>query len=118
MARGVLIVEDDQDVRETLGMVMESEGYEVYGAANGKDALALLKSISPPDIIITDIMMPVMTGWEFLESAAENPALASIPVIILSAAEKKESSKHPKVLAFLPKPVPVATLMALIKAHS
>jgi len=118
MAKGVLIVEDDHDVRETLGLLLELEGYEVYGAANGKEALALLKSISPPDVIITDIMMPIMTGWEFLESAAEDPALASIPVIILSAAEKKESPKHPKVLAFLPKPVPIETLMTLIKAHS
>jgi CheY-like chemotaxis protein len=118
MARGVLIVEDDKDVRETLGMIMESEGYDVYDAANGKEALVLLNKMSLPDIIITDIMMPVMTGWEFLERAAENSALASIPVIILSAAEKKETLKHPKVLAFLPKPVALATLMTLIKAQS
>jgi CheY-like chemotaxis protein len=114
----VLVVEDDADVRETIGLVLQSEGYEVVGASNGKEALELLKAGSPPSLILTDIMMPVLSGWELIDSIARDPKLAAIPVVVLSAAEKRELPAKHSVVAFIPKPTNIATLVGLVKKHS
>src|SRR5512142_2938239 len=83
-ARRVLIVEDDVDIRETLGELLATAGYETAGAANGLDGLAAARR-APPDLIVLDLMMPVMDGWEFRSAQRRDPALASIPVIVISA---------------------------------
>jgi CheY-like chemotaxis protein len=114
----VLVVEDDEDVRETLGMVLETEGYEVVGAANGREALDRLGDGSLPCLILTDIMMPVSSGWELIESISRNPRLSQIPVVVLSAAETRELPAPNRVVAFLPKPTDLNTLIDLVKKHS
>jgi CheY-like chemotaxis protein len=80
----VLIVEDDVDIRETLGELLESAGYEIVRAANGLEALAAARR-APPDLIVLDLMMPVMDGWQFRSAQRRDPALASVPVIAISA---------------------------------
>src|SRR5919206_1695644 len=90
----VLVVEDDFAIRETLRELLEDEGYRVAWAANGKEALARLHERAPR-VILLDLMMPVMDGWEFRVAQQRDPALASIPVVVISAdhgLEQKVSS--------------------------
>jgi len=82
----VLVVDDDPDIREMLGFVLESAGYSVYLAENGKEALDLLLGAEPPPgLILLDLMMPVMSGHEMLLALRAAPSLAAIPVSIVTA---------------------------------
>lgn len=81
----VLIVEDNPAISEAYKLVLEQEGYDVVVAENGKDALLKLKNGTPlPDLILLDLMMPVMNGWEFLAAQSADPALAGVPVVALT----------------------------------
>ena len=82
----VLLVEDDRDVRETVGDLLQAEGYEVELADNGQQALNQLRSEAVlPDAIVLDLNMPVMDGWQFRAIQKEDPGLSAIPVIAVSA---------------------------------
>jgi CheY-like chemotaxis protein len=82
----VLIVEDDFDLREMIEMLLGLEGMRPVGATNGRDALRVLARLdSRPDVILLDLMMPEMSGWQFREAQLAEPGLASIPVIVMSA---------------------------------
>jgi DNA-binding response OmpR family regulator len=81
--RRVLVVDDDRDLRELLAAVLSSAGYEVLTAENGAAALSVLRAVLP-DLIILDLMMPVMNGWQFREAQAALPDYARIPVVCLS----------------------------------
>ncbi|HET7370948.1 MAG TPA: response regulator [Gammaproteobacteria bacterium] len=87
MNNTVLIIEDDHDVRDSLVLLLEMEGYRVVVADHGRQALDYLEAEpEQPCLILLDLMMPVMDGFEFRARQKENPALASIPVVIMSAA--------------------------------
>jgi CheY-like chemotaxis protein len=81
----ILLVEDDFDVRDALIPILEYEGHHVVGAANGRDALAQLRAGPKPSLILLDLAMPVMDGAEFRAEQLRDPALASIPVVVVSA---------------------------------
>jgi CheY-like chemotaxis protein len=81
--RRILVVDDDRDLRELLAAVLSSAGYEVLTAENGAAALSILRTVLP-DLIILDLMMPVMNGWQFREAQTALPDYARIPVICLS----------------------------------
>ncbi len=83
-ARGVLVVDDDPDIRAFVSELLVDEGYDVRAAANGRDALAVLATWRP-DVILLDLMMPEMDGWAFLASQRLNLELVCIPVIVMSA---------------------------------
>jgi len=80
----VLVVEDDRGIRDVLAAVLADEGYDVRQAANGREALAVLERWRP-DAILLDLMMPVMDGWTFRREQRHRPAVAEVPVIVLSA---------------------------------
>jgi response regulator RpfG family c-di-GMP phosphodiesterase len=80
----VLVVDDDLDLRESLRDVLTDEGYRVTVAANGQEALRLLPELQRPCGIILDVAMPVMSGNEFLQAMSALPAVADIPVLILT----------------------------------
>jgi CheY-like chemotaxis protein len=82
----ILLVEDDEIVRRAVQMVLEWEGYQVDCAANGQEALDLLRAGQRPGLILLDVMMPVLDGEEFRREQKRDPNLASIPVIVVSAA--------------------------------
>ena len=87
----VMIVEDDRDTREMLGRFLELEGFEVRTAANGKLALQTLhEDVLHPCVIILDLMMPVMNGWQFREIQRTDPDLAEIPVVVVTAAGPRD----------------------------
>jgi CheY-like chemotaxis protein len=82
---GVLVVDDDADIREILVEVIEDHGYRASGAANGLEALQRLRGGMRPCLILLDLMMPVMNGPTFRAEQRRDPALAGIPVVVLSA---------------------------------
>jgi CheY-like chemotaxis protein len=84
--KNVLVVDDDEDIRESIADALRECGYEVAVAINGRDALMKLRDGVRPSIILLDLMMPVMDGWQFRAQQTEDPGLADIPVIIISAA--------------------------------
>jgi CheY-like chemotaxis protein len=81
----VLIVEDDDSAREALSDCLEMEGFSVASARNGKEALDYLRSSPLPKIILLDLYMPVMTGWEFREAQKKDASIANIPVVVVTA---------------------------------
>lgn len=85
-SHAVLVVDDDKDLRTTLAHVLADEGYRLLEAANGKEALEKLRSGERPDVILLDLMMPLMNGAQFRRVQLEDPALASIPVVVMTAA--------------------------------
>jgi CheY-like chemotaxis protein len=112
--RTVLLVEDDLDIRDVLQDVLEAEGYDVIPAANGKQALDFLTLNDPPgaDLVILDLMMPMVSGWEVLERMARDRRLADIPVIVVSAVARE---KPPRAYTFLRKPFTLETLSRAVR---
>src|SRR4051794_37746057 len=82
----VLLVEDNDATREAVSLILESDGYQVMTAANGRKALDRLRGGARPDLILLDLMMPVMDGWQFRAEQRRDQVLADIPVIVCSAA--------------------------------
>lgn len=84
--KSILIVEDDTDLREALVQILRDEGYEADGAVHGEEALAHLRSrAASPCLILLDLTMPVMNGWQFRAEQRRDPELSGIPVVVLSA---------------------------------
>jgi CheY-like chemotaxis protein len=112
----VLVVDDDHDVRAALVELLETEGYDVVAAANGRVALARLRAGVRPCAIVLDLMMPIMDGWEFRAAQLGDADLRDIPVIILSAAGLSEEIVRAQLdpLAYVPKPPPTEGLLAAI----
>jgi CheY-like chemotaxis protein len=114
----VLVVDDDPDVRDSVVDVLQAEGYVTLAAGNGLEALRLLRDskIGPPDVILLDLLMPVMDGWTFLAERLKQPTVAAIPVIIMSAyGAPHESNTALANETFLKKPVELATLLQEIE---
>lgn len=108
----VLVVEDNDDLRELVKTWLEAHDFEVAEACNGAEALAWLEAGHRPAVILLDLMMPVMDGREVLERLGANEELSSIPVVVMSACARDEVPvKH-----FLPKPIGWDTLTALVNA--
>ena len=113
MSATVFIVEDDLDTREMLGRFLELEGYHVESAENGKMALERLESGVPACVILLDLMMPVMDGWQFRQAQARRAGLAGIPVIVVSAAGRDRIQKI-DADAYLSKPVDLEELLGCV----
>jgi CheY-like chemotaxis protein len=82
----VLVVDDDRDIRGTLGDVLKDEGYATAAASDGREALRLLRGGLRPCVIFLDLSMPGMDGWDFRATQMTDPALNSIPVVVMTAA--------------------------------
>ena len=89
MAKRILIIEDDKFLRELIAKKILKEGYEVFEAADGIEGLAKTKEVKP-DLILLDLILPVVDGFEVLSQLKKEPTLSSIPVIILSNLGQKE----------------------------
>ncbi len=84
------MVDDDADIRDSLREVLEDEGYEVACVGNGREALEHLMAASPrPCVILLDLMMPVMDGWQFRKEQKQHPEIAGIPLVIITATGKR-----------------------------
>lgn len=109
----ILIIEDDDSIREMIQYALESEGYKVLGAADGQAGLKILKMSEKPCLILLDLMLPIMNGWEFLEELRREPetALATIPVVITSAAGDRAATAAQKVEGYIKKPINLQHLL-------
>jgi CheY-like chemotaxis protein len=111
----ILLVEDEPDLRADLAFLLEDEGYRVRTSAHGAEALALLERGARPALILLDLMMPVMDGWETRARLRTMPALSKIPVVILSGvANDEEEIAALAVAAYVTKPIGVPQLCAII----
>jgi CheY-like chemotaxis protein len=110
-----MIVEDDPDTRGMLQLFLELEGFEVSSAANGRLALEALHAASEPCVILLDLMMPVMNGWQFRAAQVSDPKLSQIPVVVVTAAGTREDMAAIAADGWLSKPVDFARLLATIQ---
>ncbi len=114
----ILIVEDDADIREDLAALLKEEGYSVATATNGLEALERLRSDPLPCVILLDLMMPVMSGWDFRAKQLADPTLASVPVVLLSAAtDLRRHAEQLKVADYLAKPIQLDRLFKTVERH-
>jgi CheY-like chemotaxis protein len=111
----IVIIEDDPDIRDTLCLALEFEGYTVLSASNGKEGIDLLARCKAPCLILLDLMMPVMNGWDFLNERRDNETLAPVPVIVVSAFATDQSDRS--VQAYLEKPVELETLLQMVSQY-
>lgn len=112
----VLVVEDHPDSRELLEEFLQAQGYEVECACNGRQALERLRCPSSPlpDLVLLDLMMPVMSGWELMQHLHQDPCLGHVPVVIVSGAGP--SSPLPEgIRGAVPKPVDLDALTAKLE---
>jgi CheY-like chemotaxis protein len=111
----VLIVEDEEDIRETLRLSLELEGYAVQTAENGKTALELLQNGPLPCIILLDLMMPQMNGWQFTENVRKDENLKLIPIVVVTAFN--ERTRPIDVQKVMKKPVDLNDLINMIEKY-
>jgi CheY-like chemotaxis protein len=110
----ILVVEDNDDVREMMALALELEGHTVWSAAHGRDALALLRARPErPRLILMDLMMPVMNGWELRAALKADPRLATIPIIVISAVTA-EIAQRIRDARYVPKPVDLDRLLDVV----
>lgn len=109
----VLLVEDNDDVREMMGLALELDGHSVHAATNGRDALSTLNEGLRPCLILMDLMMPVMNGWELRAALTSDPALRDIPVVVVSAVTT-DIAQRLKDTAYVPKPVDIDRLLEMV----
>lgn len=109
----VMVVEDTEDIRELVAEMLSEAGYDVLEAENGKDALALLQTVKEPCLVLLDLMMPVMSGPEFLETLEDAHRLAALPVIVFSAGGSPREA--PQARRFIRKPPSEALLLQLVQ---
>jgi CheY-like chemotaxis protein len=114
----ILLVEDDHDVRESMAEALEDAHCRVLHAPHGKAAIDQLEHAAPlPNLIILDLMMPVMDGWQFREAQLADLRFATIPVVVVSATARLDKPL-PGVSAFLKKPINLDQLLDLVDKHS
>lgn len=111
----VLIVDDELNLLEVTSFVLESEGFGVETARNGKEALERLRTGKLPGLVLLDLMMPVMNGWEFLEEIAKVPTLREIPVVVLTAGGATGIAGAVEVLR---KPFDLGVLVETVERHA
>lgn len=110
----ILLVEDDESIQDIIMLALEFEGYIVVCANNGKEALDLLPGLNP-GLILLDLMMPVMNGWEFMEEFKKRGLSQDIPVVVISA--YSERAVTIECTEFVQKPLELDTLLGAVKRH-
>ncbi len=110
-----LVIDDDLDIRETLREIIEAEGFPVKCASDGEEALALLAKGFRPGLIVLDLMMPVMSGWDFLMRLREMNGLVDVPVVVISASGLRKLPNGATVL--IRKPLELDAVLSLVNEY-
>jgi CheY-like chemotaxis protein len=114
----VLVVEDDPDLLEAMSGALEAEGFGVGRARHGLEALGQLRAGRRPCVILLDLMMPIMNGWQFRHEQRQDSELSKIPVVVVSA--RTDSAQHAAWLeadAYIQKPVSLDILLATVQRY-
>jgi two-component system, chemotaxis family, chemotaxis protein CheY len=114
-SENILIVEDDEAIRDIMQFILESAGFSVRTARHGREAFQILDSMEvAPSLIFLDLMMPVMNGWEFLHVREQSPRIAEVPVVVLSASGQ---NPPPGAQACYAKPIDLGTLLDIAQEY-
>ena len=116
----ILVVEDNDDIREAISEALELEGFSVETARNGKEGLAMLRKTSAPTLVLLDLMMPVMNGWEFLDAQKSDPKLSEHRVVTISAVDPSISIEDSTPLdtdGSIRKPLSLESIWAEVRKH-
>ena len=112
----ILVVDDNDDIRDTVREMLSEEGYSVITAANGQEALNILRAgRQRVCLILLDLMMPVLDGWRFREIQQADASIASIPVVVVTASGRAENLTGQ--VALMKKPISVDDLLAAVSAY-
>ncbi len=118
MSYPVLLVEDDRPLREPLAEFLRTEGYEVVTTANGTEALEWLRNHSPPGVILLDLMMPLMSGMQFLTTRRRDFQLRVVPVVVITGwSNRWHEAFTIDVDAVLSKPLDPRLLLAIVSRY-
>jgi CheY-like chemotaxis protein len=117
MTTSVLIVDDDTDVRQALSELLQDEGYRVEGAADGRDALTKLRQGFRPAVILLDLMMPGMNGWDFRQAQLDDPELRDLPVVVVTASGRDPQDIRTQLgpVEVVAKPIQPSDLLHLVE---
>jgi CheY-like chemotaxis protein len=110
----ILVVEDDEDAREAMVALLQMKGYRAVPASNGQEALDYLRRAPVPDLIILDLWMPVMDGWQFRSEQVKDPRLKNVPVIVVTALSDRADVDANEVII---KPVDVNRLLTTVSQY-
>jgi len=111
----ILVIDDDDDIREVLATLLDEAGFRVVSAANGREALERLREDPQPDVILLDLMMPEMDGYQFRAEQQRDPALRAIPTLIVTAGTVTSRVEALGAEAILRKPVSLRRLVDTIR---
>lgn len=111
----ILVIEDDANIREVLKLALDFEGYDVVTAQNGKEGIEALDKNPNTGLILLDLMMPVMNGWEFVDVLKSRNQLDNIPIIVVSA--YSERAKTIECTDFVLKPLELDNLLQSVKKN-
>ena len=113
----VLVVDDDPNIRRMIIAALRRDGYRFTEAPNGRDALESMRR-ERPSVVVLDLMMPIVSGWDVLRERASDPDLVKIPVIVISANRTPEiaAAMDRGICAFLPKPFDISVLSSLVRS--
>lgn len=110
----VLIVDDESDIRQAVAEVLAEEGHQVVAAGDGEEALAQIRAFHP-ELVLLDLMMPVMNGWEFRAAQKGDPDISQIPVVILSAMGREGAIDAD---GYIQKPFDLDMLLTAVRRHA
>jgi CheY-like chemotaxis protein len=113
----VLVVDDDPDIREIVELALVTHGYRVETARDGRDCLQKIRTMERPSIVILDLMMPEIDGWSVCDELANDPELATVPVVILTGDAQIRDERRGRV-PIVKKPIELANLLAVIEKHA
>jgi CheY-like chemotaxis protein len=111
----ILVVEDDDDIRNAIVDLLEAEGYKTEAAVNGQDALEKLGHIKKPCLVLLDMMMPIMNGRQFLDEVMKDSKLATLPVLIVSAVADRANTEGS--IGFLKKPIDIGVVLNVVSQY-
>jgi CheY-like chemotaxis protein len=110
----VLVVDDEIDIRQAVAEVLADEGYQVYAASDGAEALSQCRA-HHPSVVLLDLMMPRMNGWEFRDAQKHDPDVSAIPVVVISALGRVSNID---AQGFIQKPFDLDELLSMVKRHA
>jgi CheY-like chemotaxis protein len=112
----ILVVDDDDELRAVLDNTLTAKGYRTRVAANGREALAFLRDGGRPDLMLLDLSMPEMDGWQLRHAVGGDTGLGSFPIIVMTAAQEEDHTKL-GVVEVLPKPFSLDDLLVVLRRH-
>lgn len=114
----VLVVDDDEAIAEFVAVILAERGYQVRTACNGRQALDLLRE-TPPQVLLLDLMLPLMDGWDLAQTMRESPTLKDVPVVVMSAHnDVPEEAQAVGAVAYLHKPFDLDELFSCVATYA